>query len=80
MPLFNKHLIIKCELDCLDLNSTKKYINYRLKAVGIQHEVFKNRVLNKIFELSTGNPRTINTICARSLMKVLKRKQEVVNS
>ena len=46
----------------------KKYINYRLSAVGSRFELFSDEACKVIAEASLGIPRTINILCDTALV------------
>jgi general secretion pathway protein A len=52
----------------LDNVEVTEYIDFRLRAVGSQHELFTDEACNIIAETSRGIPRTINVICDTALI------------
>ena len=62
-----KHSIV-CHLRPLNKNQTHKYIKHRLKIAGTERSLFSSGAIGKIFQISEGIPRVINTICDHALM------------
>jgi type II secretory pathway predicted ATPase ExeA len=52
----------------LKAEDVKKYINYRLSAVGSRFELFSDEACKVIAEASLGIPRTINILCDTALV------------
>jgi type II secretory pathway predicted ATPase ExeA len=55
-------------LRALKAEDVKKYINYRLSAVGSRFELFSDEACKVIAEASLGIPRTINILCDTALV------------
>lgn len=67
LPL--RHRIgIKCELVPFDAKDTAQYILFRLQDAGGAGQVFTQRALERIHEVTKGNPRLINIVCDNALL------------
>ena len=62
-----KHFIV-CHLRPLNKNQTNEYIKHRLKIAGAERNIFSSGAIGKIFQISGGIPRVVNTICDHALM------------
>ena len=62
-----KHPIV-CHLRPLNKYQTNEYIKHRLKIAGTDRNLFSSGAIGKIFQISGGIPRIINTICDHALM------------
>jgi len=62
-----KHSIV-CHLRPLNINQTNEYIKHRLKIAGTERNIFSSGAIGKIFQITGGIPRVINTICDHALM------------
>jgi general secretion pathway protein A len=59
---------IVCHLRSLTKTETSEYVWHRLKIAGAEHNLFNSGAIGKIFQISGGIPRVINTICDYALM------------
>jgi general secretion pathway protein A len=67
LPL--RHRIgIKCELTPFCAKDTAQYILFRLQNAGGVDQVFSKKALDRIHEVTNGNPRMINIICDNALL------------
>ncbi len=62
-----KHSIVG-HLRPLNKNQTNEYIKHRLNIAGTERTLFSPGAIGKIFQISGGIPRVINTICDHALM------------
>jgi general secretion pathway protein A len=80
IPQFEQRIAIKYHLGPLNLEETAKYIMFRLKAAGIQKNVFTKEAIVKIHEYTQGVPRRINNICDLALLVGFSSKLMVIDS
>ena len=59
---------IVCHLRSLTKSETTEYIKHRLHIAGTETDLFSSGAVGKIFQISGGIPRVINTICDHALM------------
>jgi type II secretory pathway predicted ATPase ExeA len=52
----------------LNSREASEYIDFRLRAVGSQHELFTDEACQVIVDTSRGIPRTINILCDTALV------------
>ncbi len=78
LPLYER-IALKIILKPLDFDSTKEYINHRLKLAGIEGKIFSEDVYEIIYKYSRGKPRLINTICDNALLEGFLRKTKSIN-
>lgn len=58
-----------CQLPPLDRDSTRDYVNHRLSMAGYNGtQLFDDRAMDMLFQVSNGVPRLINTLCHKTLM------------
>lgn len=76
---FSQRISIKCHLEGLNEEDTRRYIQTRLKAAGREDPIFKDDALKMIYEHSGGIPRKINTLCDLSLLTALGKTVPVVD-
>ena len=63
----------------LSLEDTHRYIDYRLEIAGGNGKIFNDDAKDKIFELTKGIPRKINSICDASLLIGFGKKAEKID-
>ncbi len=64
-----QRVVASCHLEPLDREETKKYILHRLAVAGWQGDPqFSERAFARIYAVSQGVPRRINTFCDRLLL------------
>lgn len=61
-------------------DETARYIDHQVKLAGNQTEIFSESAKAEIFQISSGSPRTINTICYNSLLKGALEQKSVIDS
>ncbi len=59
---------------------TKHYIAHRLKVAGAERGIFTVEACRKIFEISDGIPRLINSICDCALMSGYVKDRKIIDS
>lgn len=77
-PLYER-VGLKCQLDPLDFDSTKGYIEHRLKIAGRDETLFTEKAIELIFQYSKGKPRLINSICDNSLLEGYMLKKQTID-
>ena len=65
---FAQRISVSYHLSAMNLKETMAYIAYRLKKAGGSSTLFSKGVIEKIFEVSAGIPRTINLLCDAALV------------
>lgn len=77
-----QRIALRCHLDALSLEETRKYILRRLEIGGrlpTGPELFPGPTLSAIFRHSRGIPRLINTICENALIAGYARRAEMIS-
>jgi general secretion pathway protein A len=64
----------------LNVAEVKEYIDYRLKAVGAQSQLFSDAACHLIAEASRGIPRTINILCDTAMVYGFAANAKVITS
>ncbi len=59
---------IICHLRSLTKSESDEYIKHRLKIAGAEKNIFNSGAIGKIYQISGGIPRVINSICDHALM------------
>jgi general secretion pathway protein A len=80
IPQLEQRMFIKYHLHTFDYDTTKAYINHRLRAAGAERPIFTDDALETIYHHSFGTPRRINNICDISLLVGFQKKLEMVDS
>ncbi len=65
---FAQRISVDYHLDPLDRLETREYIEHRLVTAGGRKDVISREAMELIFELSTGVPRIINSLCDTALV------------
>jgi general secretion pathway protein A len=76
----NQQSPVKCHLDALTRDETDQYIRHRLRLAGAARSIFTVTALGKIYLLSGGIPRVINSICDHALLIGYSKNLETINS
>jgi general secretion pathway protein A len=65
-----QRIALRCHLDALSLEETRKYIERRLRIAGAPAEntIFSAPSISAVYRHSRGVPRLINTICENALL------------
>lgn len=67
-------------LTSLDRQATEEYIRHRLNVVGAGDAgIFSSDAINRIYDVSRGLPRIINTICDNALLSAYSTDQHVIH-
>ncbi|MCO7225626.1 ExeA family protein [Pleionea sp. CnH1-48] len=63
----------------LNLQETAVYIQHRLRIAGSHSKLFSKQSVRKVFQLTEGVPRLINTLCDRAMMAAYSAEKRVVS-
>jgi general secretion pathway protein A len=74
-----QRIAIKCHLEPLALEDTKKYIRHRLEVAGQTKEIFNEGAIKLIQEHSGGIPRRINHICDICLLSGFSKRASLID-
>ena len=75
----NQRVIMKYQLNPLNKEEVKEYVEHQLKLAGANHPVFIPQALEAIALRSRGLPRLINNIAVNSLLLGFQLKAEQIN-
>lgn len=75
----NQRVALRLRLQYMNIESTEKYIKYRLKVAGATKMLFTREALEEIQRYSKGIPRVINNICDNSLLEGMLGKADVID-
>jgi general secretion pathway protein A len=75
-----QRIALRCRLEALNLEETRKYMARRLQIAGAPAEskIFSDLAVNAVFRHSRGIPRLINTICENALLSGYSKTVEVI--
>ncbi len=59
---------IRCRLEPLSYNDSRKYIEHRLEAAGGSSDLFTNQALRIVAKKCRGIPRRINVVCHNAML------------
>ena len=65
---FAQRIPIRFHLPPFSVDDTAAYIRFRLKAAGASQEIFNKDAVHRIFDLTEGIPRNINSLCDMCLL------------
>ena len=68
-----QRISMRCELPALSLAATRHYIAHRCLLAGAEHSLFEQSVVIRIYSLSQGYPRLINSIADALLLQAYLR-------
>lgn len=75
-----QRVAVKYKLKGFEENTTKEYIEHRLKVAGCDNNIFASDTMGIIHHYSNGIPRLINTICDNALLEgFLENKKTISN-
>lgn len=63
-----QRIIARYHLVALSAEEGSAYVQHRLAVAGVRNELFPQRVLHQLHQLSGGIPRLINVLCDRALL------------
>ena len=75
-----QRIALRCHLEALNLEETRKYMARRLQIAGAPAEskIFSDPAISAVFRHSRGIPRLINTICENALLSGYSKLTEVI--
>lgn len=76
----NERIAIRFDLGPLSLQSTMRYILYRLKNAGASRGFFTKEAISPIFNYSKGIPLRINNLCERCLLIGAMQQARVIDT
>ncbi len=76
---FAQRISVSYHIDSMTLEETEGYINHRVNKAGGNATIFPEKVINKIFEVSKGIPRTINLLCDAALIYGYAEDSKVIS-
>jgi general secretion pathway protein A len=76
----NQQAPVICHLESLTKDETDQYIRHRLRLAGATRNIFTVTALGKIYLLSGGIPRVINSVCDHALLIGYSKNLETINS
>jgi len=78
-PPLAQRVALKCRMRAFNAETTRAYIQHRLRVAGATRELFAPEALEAIHRHSRGIPRLINTLCDNALMEgfLLKKKDRI---
>ncbi len=74
---FAQRIAVSYHLSAMDLDETRKYIEHRIKKAGGAAHLFSPGAVDKIFQASSGIPRTINLLCDAALVYGFADENEI---
>ncbi len=76
---FTQRIGVEYHLSPLSEKEVKSYIKFRLEKAGAKWEIFTDKAIEKIYELSGGIPRVINHIATQALLEGAAREKKVID-
>ena len=75
-----QRIALRCRLEALNLEETRKYMARRLQVAGapVESKIFSDPAINAVFRHSRGIPRLINTICENALLSGYSKLTDVI--
>lgn len=75
-----QRITARYHLEPLTRTETSQYIAHRLSVAGCLHKVFTDAALRKVFKLTGGIPRLVNSLCDRALLGAFATSCERVDA
>jgi type II secretory pathway predicted ATPase ExeA len=75
---FVQRIAIKCHLESLNEEETKRYILHRLSVAGREQLIFTDEAYEIIYKKSSGIPRRINHICDLALFSGFGKELSII--
>ena len=75
-----QRVALRCNLEALNLEETRKYMDRRLQIAGASAEarIFSDPAMGVVFRHSKGVPRLINTICENALLSGYAKRASTI--
>ena len=73
-PALKQRMAVRCELQNFSPEILIDYIRFRVFHAGSSKQIFSADALERIYELSHGNPRLVNVICDNALFEGYVRR------
>jgi general secretion pathway protein A len=76
-PALKQRMAVRCELKNMSPDVVVDYIRFRTFHAGSSKQLFSVDALERIHEISKGNPRLVNVICDNALFEGFVRRAEL---
>ncbi len=76
-PALKQRMAVRCELKNMSQDVLVDYIRFRTFHAGSSKQLFSVDALERIHQLSKGNPRLVNVICDNALFEGFVRRTEL---
>jgi len=75
-----QRIALRCHLEALNLEETRKYMERRLQIAGASSEnkIFSDAAIGLVFRHSKGIPRLINTVCENALLSGYAKRASTI--
>ncbi|MBA2116408.1 ExeA family protein [Bremerella alba] len=67
-PSLESRIGVKSLMRCFTPDETAAYVTHRLRVAGCEDDIFVAEGLQRLFEITRGNPREINRLCDLALL------------
>lgn len=67
-PALESRIGVKSLMRCFNPDETAAYVTHRLRVAGCEQEIFAGGALERLYDLTRGNPREINRLCDLALL------------
>ncbi len=68
LVLLSQRIIMRYEMEPLEKEEVKSYIEHHLEAAGARHQIFSEEAVEALVALSHGWPKILNNLCINSLL------------
>ena len=79
-PQLDQRLAVRYHLSELDEHETKEYILHRLNVAGRTLELFTPEAMHSVYQVSSGIPRVINSLCDMCLLVGFGKKLTLIDA
>jgi len=76
---FRQRIGFQYHLSPFNIDDTHSYVKHRLSVAGRKKRLFSDDAIKRIFILSGGIPRVINTVCTNALIEGFNREAELID-
>lgn len=80
IPQFDQRMVFRHHLRALSPDETNAYITHRLEIANAKRPLFSQDAVHRIYDLTAGIPRRINTVCTMALLEGWTQSVSVIDA
>lgn len=75
----SQRITVRYHIEALDTKETGDYINHRLEVAGSKKNIFNDRAVAEVYQVSGGIPRLINIVCDHALLTAYANNKKAID-